>query len=382
MKKKILIVGGGHSEIPLVNAARELGLYVITTGNSPSGLAHKYSDKFYNCDYSNKEDIYQLAKKIGIDFICFGAHDLSYFSTVYSASKLGLDYFDDMKTAQILHHKDKFKKFCLENNILSPKAKSFTDKNEALDYVTHKIKLPCMVKPIDMGGGKGITKINSTDDIENAIKNAFNYSKSKAIVVEDFFEGSLHSFSTFIVDKKVKFHFEDMEISCKNNPYGVCTSISPSENVENVINALIIETEKVVNLLNLKDGLLHMQYLRNNKDIAIVEFTRRIPGDMYNIPVEISTGFQYAKNIIRYAMGQIVNIENKKQEKFVSRHCIVGEGNIIFDTVIKNNIVNEVIWNNSQDIPKQGIVFLKYNSREEMLEKTNNINNLIKVNPV
>lgn len=379
MKKKILIVGGSHSEIPLVNAAQELGLHVITTGNQSNGLAHQYSDEYHLCDYSNNEEVYQLAKKLEIDFICFGAHDLSYFSTVYTASKLGLDYFDDMKTAKILHHKDKFKKFCLENNILSPKAHSFTDEREAVFYVAHKIKLPCMVKPIDMGGGKGISKINNSDEIENAVKNAFLYSKSKVIIVEDFFEGSLHSFSTFIIDKKVKFYFEDTEIPCKNNPYGVCTSISPSVNFEYIIVKLIKETEKIINLLNLKDGLLHMQYLRNNNSISIVEFTRRLPGDMYNIPVELSTNFHYAKNIIECVMGNSLNIENNKQEKFVSRHCILGIGEILFDEKIKNNIVDKLIWGDSQGIQKQGIVFLEYSSYQEMLEKTKLINELIKI---
>lgn len=379
MKKKILIVGGSHSEIPLVNAAKELGLYVITTGNQSHGLAHKYSDEYHLVDYSNNENIYKLAKQLNVDYVCFGAHDLSYFSTVYTASKLGLDFFDDINTAQILHHKDKFKRFCLENDILSPKAKSFTDENQAIKY-TKNINFPCIVKPIDMGGGKGISKIINSDEIENSIKNAFKYSKSKIIVIEDFFEGSLHSFSTFIVDKKVKFYFEDTEIPCQNNPYGVCTSFSPSENIDIVIDTLISETEKIANLLNLKDGLLHMQYLRNNNDIEIVEFTRRIPGDIYNKPVEISTDATYAKNIILFAIGQNIDVKQKKQKKFVSRHCIVGQGTIIFDNSIKENIVDKVIWGETQGIEKQGIVFLKYDSKEEMHNKTKKINNLIKVN--
>lgn len=381
MKKKILIVGGSHSEIPLVKAAKELGLYVITTGNQSNGLAHQYSDENYICDYSDNKEIYQLAKKLQIDYICFGAHDLSYFSTVYTASKLGIEVFDDMKTAQILHHKDKFKKFCLEHNILSPKAKSFTDENQAMEY-TKSITFPCIVKPIDMGGGKGISKITSSTDIENSIKNAFKYSKLKIIVIENFFEGSLHSFSTFIVDKKVKFYFEDTEIPCQNNPYGVCTSISPSQNIEKVVTTLISETEKISNLLNLKDGLLHMQYLRNNDEIAIVELTRRMPGDMYNIPVETSTGFEYANNIIKIAIGQKINLVHHKQDKFVSRHCIIGQEKIIFDNKIKKNIVNKVIWGDSQGIEKQGIIFLEYSTEYEMLEKTHRINELINVEVV
>jgi biotin carboxylase len=378
MKKKILIVGGGHSEVPLVTAAKELGLYVITTGNQVDGIAHNYSDEFHICDYSNNEDIYQLAKKLDIDYICFGAHDLSYFSTIYTASKLGLDFFDDINTAQILHHKDKFKVFCKNNNICSPKAESFSDKKTAIDYV-YNITLPCIVKPVDMGGGKGISKITNTKDIENAIENAFNYSKSKTIVVEDFFEGTLHSISMFIINKSIKFYFEDTEIPCQNNPYGVCTSISPSENFIDIKDNLLAEIKKIINLLDLKDGLFHTQYLKNENKFKIVECTRRLPGDFYNIPVELATGFEYAKNIIKVAIGKSISDKYHTQNKYLSRHCIVGDGKVIYNKNIKENIVDIFVLEYTKSINKQAIVFLEYHNFQEMKEKTKQLNQLIEI---
>lgn len=378
MKKKILIVGGGHSEVPLVKASKELGLYVITTGNQPHGIAHNYSDESHICNYAYNEDIYQLAKKLSIDHICFGAHDLSYFSTIYTASKLGFKNFDNMEVAEILHHKDKFKVFCENNNIRSPKAKSFCDKKIAIDYVCN-IKLPCIVKPIDMGGGKGISKINNIMDIADAIENAFKYSKSKTIVVEDFFEGTLHSISIFIINKDIKFYFEDTEIPCQNNPYGVCTSISPSDNFIEIKDNLLAEIKKVINLLNLKDGLLHSQYLKNKNNFTIVEFTRRLPGDLYNIPVELATGFEYAKNIIKVAIGKSISKKSHIQKRYLSRHCIVGDGKVIYDKSIKKNIVDTFVLDYTKYINKQAIVFLEYYNLQEMKEKTKQLNQLIKV---
>ena len=39
-QKKLLLLGGSHAEIPLIQAAHELGWYVITTGNNRDGLGH------------------------------------------------------------------------------------------------------------------------------------------------------------------------------------------------------------------------------------------------------------------------------------------------------------------------------------------------------
>ncbi len=378
--KKILIVGGSHSEIPLIEAAKSLELYVITTGNQPNGLGHQYADEYHFADYADNEAIYQLAKKLKVDYITFGAHDLSMFSTVYTAEKLGIDTFDNYETTKILHFKDLFKIFAKKHNILTPAAHAFNNKSEAISFAK-RFPLPFIVKPVDMGGGKGIEVVHSHSQIHIAIQNAFFYSKQKNIVIEVFYEGTLHSFSTFIQKQKVVFYYGDDEYPCPNNPYGVCISTSPTKNIEQIQDILIEQTEKTAKFLKLKDGLLHMQYLRNGNRVTIVEFTRRMPGDMYNIPVELSTGVAYAKNIIRFACGYPIHIEEKKQKKFISRYCVTTDTykDIIIDPAIKDNIVNSIIWGDTQGIPKKGILFLEYRSYKEMIEKTKKIDKLITI---
>ncbi|MBR6310745.1 MAG: carboxylate--amine ligase, partial [Paludibacteraceae bacterium] len=53
-QKKLLLLGGSHAEIPLIQAAHELGWYVITTGNNRDGLGHPYADKTVFADFSDK----------------------------------------------------------------------------------------------------------------------------------------------------------------------------------------------------------------------------------------------------------------------------------------------------------------------------------------
>lgn len=68
--KKILILNGSHSEIPLICEARGLGYYVITSGNNPHLPGHKYADEYRFGDYSNQEQMLQIAKECDIDAIC------------------------------------------------------------------------------------------------------------------------------------------------------------------------------------------------------------------------------------------------------------------------------------------------------------------------
>jgi biotin carboxylase len=389
MKKKILIAGGSYSDIPLIKEAKKLGYYIITTGNRKEDLGHKFSDEYYLKDFSDKNSILELAKKLNIDYIVPSCHDLSMVTCAYVAEKLGLPGYDSYEITLNLHHKDKFRKISNIINLPTPRYFAYENIDKAKEDVKI-LPVPSIVKPIDLGGGKGISIVHKTTEFFEAINNAFNTSKSKRIVIEEYINGSLHSFSTFIKDKKVIFSFGDDEFSYVN-PFGVSTSTSISKVFLKVKENLIEITEKLVKYLNLKDGLLHMQYLFDGKKVYIVEYTRRMPGDWYNIPVELSTGINYSYWVLQgFLDGDFSELKQKSQNGFYSRHCLIANKNgiiknIIINKNIKNNIIDSFIWVDKNKkvhnyiYEKFGLFFLKYDSFEEMKEKTEKINELIKL---
>jgi hypothetical protein len=54
--------------------------------------------------------------------------------------------------------------------------------------------------------------------------------------------------------------------------------------------ALIRAIERVAETLGLVDGLVHAQFLQRDDAFVIVELTRRCPGDLYGIPVDMLFG--------------------------------------------------------------------------------------------
>ena len=389
MKKKLLVVGGSYGDIPFIKEAKKLGFHVITSGNNKKDLGHKFSDEHHLRDFSDQEAILKLARSLNIDYIVPSCHDLSMISCSYVAETLGLPGYDSYETVLDLHHKDRFRRIAKDMNLMSPKAFSFDSVVKAKKSC-NIVPIPCIIKPIDLGGGKGITIVKDKDNLNKAIDYAFEYSKANAVVIEEFVKGSLHSFSSFIYDKKVVFFFGDNEFSSVN-PYGVSISSSPSFNIDLVKNKLISEIEKIAKEYNLSNGLLHMQYLLDNDNISIIEFTRRMPGDWYSIPVELSTGINHAYWTLQgFLDGDFSKLEQNKQKGFYSRHCVMAFENgriedLYIDESIKGNIVNSYIWIDEYSkvddflYQKFGLVFLEYKTISDMIEKIKNIDNLIKV---
>jgi len=388
-KKKLLIAGGGYADIPLILSSKQIGYHVITSGNRQEDLGHKYADETHFEDFSDPDAILSLAKKLNISAICSCCNDFSALSVAYTAEKLGLPGHDNYETAKLIHHKDNYRKFAHENNIPTPYAQGFNTLNAATKGI-ETFSLPVIIKPVDLTGGKGISIIKSSDEVEGALIKAFQVSRSKRIVIEDYIQGSRHGFSAFLYNKRVVFYFSDNEHYFLN-PFMVSAASTPGIIPEEVEKKLCDYSEKIASQLSLVDGIFHIQYILHNGEPIIIEICRRAPGDLYIKFVEHATGIDYPSLIVKAEAGlDCSGLEQKKPNGYYTRHCIMSADpghvqDIIIDDSIKNNIIDSFLWwkkgNPIHDImtSKFGIVFLQFNSQDEMMSKTKKLQELIKV---
>ena len=387
--KKLLVLGGGHADIPLIQAGKRLGFYVITSGNKANDLGHAYSDEYISVDFSDKQAVLALAKAQNISAICASCNDFSALSSAYVAEQMGLPGHDSLATSETIHHKDAYRAFAITNNIATPDAVSITNLNFNNSEIAH-LNFPLIVKPVDLTGGKGITRVANEDELREAIAKAFAISKQKRVVVEEFLEGTRHGFTALLIDKKVVFHFSDNE-HYFTNPYMVSAASTPGALSQEAIAELIKQSEKIAQLLKLVDGIFHVQFIMHNNYPTIIEICRRSPGDLYIRFVEIATGVPYPELILRQAVGmQLPELENKPAEGYFLRHCVMSANtgivkDIIYDESIKPSIVEQMMWWKKGDVvqdvmtAKFGIVFMRFNNMQDMLYKAEHMQQLIKV---
>lgn len=388
-RKKILIAGGGYADIPLIQAAKQLGFHVITSGNRPDDLGHGYSDEYQPADFSDPDQILDVAKRSRIDAICACCNDFSALSCAYAAEQLGLPGHDPYDISLTLHHKDKYRAFALANGITTPQAKGVANMEEALSALS-SLEFPVLVKPVDLTGGKGISRIDDLDQARPALEKAFEISRAKRIVMEEFITGSRHGFSAFLRDGRVVFYFSDNE-HYYLNPYLVSAASTPSIVSPAVKQRLCEESEKIASLLSLGTGIFHIQYILHDGEPVIIEICRRAPGDLYIKLVEHATGVAYPHWIVRAAAGlDCHELSFAEPRGFFTRHCVMSSRtgtvkNIVYHDAIRDNIIDQMMWwSDGYPVPdilttKLGIVFLEFTSQREMLDKTEHMQELIRV---
>ena len=300
--KKILFVNGSYNEIPLIKAAHELGMYVITSGNDQHGEGHKYANEYCSCDYSNKEAIYRLAKIKKVDAICSCGNDLGAISAAYACDKLGLPGHDCFENACMLHEKDKFKELVRELNLSSPKSFPFSNINKAIEHLKN-VSFPQIVKPVDLGGGKGISIVNSYEAGKNAIIQAFNKSKNKHIVIEDYIEGKQQGVTCYIHNGKVVFDYSTDDFSYLN-PYMVAFCFGPRcVEYAKIRDKIIMDVELIANYRKLHNGMLTIQFILKDGKPYYIETMRRCLGNMHYLCMSKDYGINFYKLFVANEAG-------------------------------------------------------------------------------
>ena len=109
--KKLMILGGSRYALPVIRAAHELGVYVITADYLPDNIAHKYSDEFCNVSIVEKDLVLQKARELNIDGITSFACDPGVITAAYVAEKMGLPSCGPYKSVFLLQNKGLFRKF-------------------------------------------------------------------------------------------------------------------------------------------------------------------------------------------------------------------------------------------------------------------------------
>lgn len=378
MGKRILLLNAGHNDLGMLQALKKMNAYVIVTGNRENLIGQKYADEYIKADYSDKEKVLQIAGEKRIDAVCACCNDLGVMTAAYVAEKMKLGGHDSYETVLKIHHKNRFKKVCARLNILTPEAFEFRDYHEAVQYIQDGILYPVIVKPVDCSAGNGISRADDGSQALSAVKEAFQMSATGEIVIEEFVEGEQAACCTFLHHKKVIACCSNNEYSIVN-PYRVEIDTFPAKGFQKVKGILIQEIEKIAEALELSDGIFHVQYRVKDGKPYILEGMRRVLGNMYGIPAEKASGFDWDYwEALSHCGFPLDSIPNKTDEEgfYAYRAVMAGKNghikNVTMDSAVQKYIFDQcMLWEKGQEIKNYqseplGFYFMKFESMEEM----------------
>ncbi|MBR3149649.1 MAG: ATP-grasp domain-containing protein [Eubacterium sp.] len=353
-------------------------------------MGHALADEYIKADYSDKETILKIVKENNIDRVVSCANDFGVITASYVCEKLGIPGHDTYENALLLHQKDLFKGFIQSLDIPTPVSVSFDDINAAFSYV-ETAEYPIIVKATDLTGGKGILKAENREEAVFAIKNAFDRSRVKHIVIEPFIVGAQQALVTFIKDKKVLCSVSNDSFSPKN-PYLIQSELFPARGIEKYQSELYSYIERICEELDLVDGMLTVQYIVSDGKPYIIELMRRALGNQYLTVADVISGFPWEEALVRAETGMdLSQLEfSKPVSKYAGHHGIMADKNgVINGYAIPKSIEEHVFKKIDMLKPGESIddclnervayIFYKYDNYDEAYNAVMNMNSLIKI---
>ena len=184
-KKKILLLGGSAAQLIAIEKAKELGYYTVLCDYLPDNPGQYIADSFHLVSTTDKEAVLKVAKEEQINGIVAYSSDPAAPTAAYVANAMNLP---GMNYDVVRHFCEKqlFREFLSKNGFNVPQSVKVT-----VPYIYDSIDIsllqfPLIVKPTDSSGSKGITVIESENELKEALKYAQEYSRNKVLIIEEF----------------------------------------------------------------------------------------------------------------------------------------------------------------------------------------------------
>lgn len=314
-----LLVDTGFSALPILEALKAAGLEVHVVGARPSDPLVGSADQYHLVDYSDVAAMSQLIASRDFQFLVPGCTDKSYevCAQVAQPTHRGID---GPEVTKRINDKKLFREVLASIGVPAPQS-------YRLDQ-THDAHGALIVKPVDSFSGRGITVIDEPNEasVAAAVDHAREYSASTEVMIEDFVTGQLYSFSCFLVSGTASTGFFVRE-DCERTKFAVDTSAVCSDFPTGVAGQIRRSVEQIAALLELADGLFHVQFILNQEQYWILEATRRCPGDLYSILIELATGYEYAKAYVAGFLGEPAPVSpSGAAVRPIMRHTLAGKG--------------------------------------------------------
>lgn len=301
--KKLLIMGGNPETTPLVEMANSMGIKTLVTSARKTDPAKKAAWKAFDVDGMDVPGLVALAREQQVDGVLVGVADILVPSYCKVCDALGLPCYATEDIVNVFSFKDVFKATC-ERYGVHGIPEFYLDaemQQEDLDRIVY----PVMVKPVDNGGGVGMTVCYDASEIKAAVQKALDASHKKRFIVERYM---------LCDDVGIYYTFKDGQcsLSCIFDRFTTgdqpgfsrvsLGGIYPSRHIEDYYSRMHDNAVRLFDAIGIKNGVLLLQAFYENGEFYVYDTGFRFQGEAPHLLMKAIHGFDQREMLIRFAL--------------------------------------------------------------------------------
>lgn len=301
--KKLLILGGNPETTPLVEIANSMGVKTIVASGRHSDPAKKAAWKASDIDGMDVPGLIALAREEKVDGVLVGVADILVPSYCKVCDALGLPCYATQQIVDVFAFKDVFKATC-ERYGVHGIPEYYLDsemRREDLD----KIQYPVMIKPVDNGGGVGMTVAYNEEELVEGVKKALDASYKKRFIVEKYMlcddMGMYYTFkdgycsASCIYDRYTTDEQPGLSRVCLGGTY-------PSKHLDEYFERMHPNALRLFKEIGIKNGVLMLSGFYENGEFYVYDTGFRLQGEAPHLLMKAIHGFDQREMLIRFAL--------------------------------------------------------------------------------
>ncbi len=310
--KRLAIIGGGVMASYFGEACHRLGYEGHYFSMIDGKVDEDKVDVFHEINIFEKDKITEMCKGIGVDGVV-ATTELTVPIAAYVAEQLGLLGIP-YKVAQVITDKYRNRE-CIKglSELLSP---TYVEATCLKDVEISDVPYPMILKPINLGGKRGITVVKNASELADAFKYAkesFRKGTTPVIIAEQFLEGGMECSVESITFKGKHTIVQITQKDSSGAPH--CVELGhhqPAPLSKDVWDKVVRGVSSGLTAIGITNGPCHTEIKIINGEVYLIEFNARPGGDHIWWPmVELSTGFDIIAAVAQAATGELQPIDVK-----------------------------------------------------------------------
>lgn len=339
--KKIMILGAGIYQVPLIKAAKKMGLYTIVSSIKGNYPGFEWADKVYYEDTTDYEKIVKIAGEEKIDGILTAGTDVAVITVGKVCDKLKLTGISG-KAAEIASNKMLMKEAYEKYGVRTARFRKVSLDLQKVKECVSDLRYPLMFKAVDTSGSRGIIKVNSAVDIQGAYDSVKQVTKKDYFIIEEFLDGIEFGAQAFVHNNKIEFILPHGDYIFKGDAGVPVGHFAPYEISADICEDTKKQLQLAVKAMGLNNCAINADFILVDNKCYVLEIGGRSGATCLAELTSIYYDFDYYEKMILVALGEEVSFYSEKAIPNASKLLISNRSGVI-KSICNSNIGNDNI---------------------------------------
>lgn len=376
--KKIMILGAGIVQVPVIKKVRNLQYKTIVVDVNPDAPGMQYGDVALAISTNDYEKVLKAAKDYEIDAI-LTTSDFPVNNVAAVAAELNLPAMTP-ETAKICTNKFLQREFFSKNGISHPFYRLINSTDEVKDLTNY----PYVIKPISSSGSRGVFMVNNFPELEEKFQETQSYSSDTKLLVEQYIGGREFSVESLTQNNHTSVIAVTEKIT-RGEEFGAFVEdlhMIPARITAEEEKLIADEVRNLIAKLGVDNCPTHTEVKLYEGKVFVIEIACRLGGDFITSDlVPLHSGIDMLENLVNISVGKPIEINktiNKtaciqflNSDNYFRCKEFVSTGNSLIVRSEIEEYHNNPVLNSNQ---RMGYIIMQASRKEEIEEVLTEIN--------